>query len=32
MGLRAVSAGLNSVLISGQDLFPVVPDSTLPRF
>ena len=31
-GLHAVALGSNPVLTSGQDLFPVVPDSTLPRF
>ena len=29
---NAVAPGSNPVLITGQDLFPVVPDSTLPRF
>ena len=32
LGLRAVVPGSNLVLTSGQDLFPVVPDSTLSRF
>ena len=32
LGLHAVSRGSNPVLTSGLDLFPVVPDSTLPRF
>ena len=32
LGLDAVAPGSNLVLTSGQDLFPVVPDSTLPRF
>ena len=32
LGLRAVSPGSNLVLTSGLDLFPVVPDSTLPGF
>jgi len=31
-GLHVVASGSNPVLTSGQDLFPVVPDSTLPRF
>ena len=31
LGLHTVAPGSNSVLTSGQDLFPVVPDSTLPR-
>ena len=30
--LHAVALGSNPVLTSGQDLFPVVTDSTLPRF
>ena len=30
--LHAVALGSNPVLTSGLDLFPVVPDSTLPRF
>ena len=29
---HAIAPGLNPVLTSGQDLFPVVPDSTSPRF
>ena len=33
LGLHAAGPpGSNPVLTSGQDLFPVVPDSTLPRF
>lgn len=32
LGLRAVALGSNPILTSGQDLFPVVTDSTLPRF
>ena len=32
LGLHAVASVLNPVITSGQDLFPVVPDSTLPRF
>ena len=32
LGLHPVAPGSNPVLTSGQDLFPVVPDSTLPRF
>ena len=32
LGLHAVSLGANLVLISGQDLFPVVLTSTLPHF
>ena len=32
LGLHAVAPCSNPVLTSGQDLFPVVPDSTLPRF
>ena len=31
LGLHTVAPGSNSVLTSGQDLFPVVPDSTLPQ-
>ena len=31
-GLQAVAPGSNPVPTSGLDLFPVVPDSTLPRF
>ena len=31
LGLHAVALESNPVLKSGQDLFPVVPDSTLPR-
>ena len=31
-GLHAVAPGSSPVLTSGLDLFPVVPDSTLPRF
>ena len=31
-GLRVVVPGSNCVLSSGFDLFPVVPDSTLPLF
>ena len=30
--LHAVALGSNPVLTSGQDLFPVVTDSTLPQF
>ena len=32
LGLHAVASGSNPVQTSGQDLYPVVPDSTLPRF
>ena len=32
LGLHAVAPGPNPVLISGMDLFPVVPNTTLPRF
>ena len=32
LGLHAAGLGSNPVLTSGSDLFPVVPDSTLPRF
>ena len=32
LGLYTVAPGSNPVLTSGLDLFPVVPDSTLPRF
>ena len=32
LGLHAVASGSNPVLTSGQDLYPVVADSTLPRF
>ena len=32
LGLYAVAPGSNPVLTSGLNLFPVVPDSTLPRF
>ena len=32
LGLHAVASGSNPVLTSGQNLYPVVPDSTLPRF
>ena len=32
LGLHAVASGSNPVLTCGQDLFPVVPDSILPRF
>ena len=32
LGLHAVAAGSNLVVSSGLDLFPVVPDSTPPRF
>ena len=32
LGLHAVALGSNPVLLSGLDLFSVVPDSTLPRF
>ena len=32
LGLHAVAPCSVPVLTSGQDLFPVVPDSTLPRF
>ena len=32
LGLHAAAPGSNPVLTSGLDLFPVVPDSTLPRF
>ena len=32
LGLHAVAFASNPVLTSGQDLFPVVTDSTLPRF
>ena len=31
LGLHAVAPGSNPVLTSSQDLFPVVPDSTLTR-
>ena len=31
LGLHAAAPGSNPVLTSGLDLFPVVPDSTLPR-
>ena len=31
LGLHTVALGSNSVLTPGQDLLPVVPDSTLPR-
>ena len=31
LGLHAVAPGSNPILTSGQDLFPVVTDSTLPR-
>ena len=32
LGLHTVVSVLNPVITSGQDLFPVVPDSILPRF
>ena len=32
LGLHVVAQGSNPVLTSGVDLFPVVMDSTLPRF
>ena len=32
LGLHAAAPGSNLVLASALDLFPVVPDSTLPRF
>ena len=32
LGFHAVTPGSNPVLTSGQDSFPVVLDSTLPRF
>ena len=32
LGMHAVAPGSNPVLTSDQDLFAVVPDSTLPRF
>ena len=32
LGLHAAAPGSNPVLTSGLDLFPVVPDSTPPRF
>ena len=32
LGLHVVAPGSNPVLTSGQDLFSVVRDSTLPRF
>ena len=32
LGLLAAAPGSNPVLTSGLDLFPVVPDSTPPRF
>ena len=32
LGLHAAAPGSYPVLTSGLDLFPVVPDSTLPRF
>ena len=32
LGLHAAAPGSNPVITSGLDLFPVVPDSTLPRF
>ena len=32
LALHADEPGSNPVLISGVDLFPVVPDSVLPRF
>ena len=32
LGLHAVAPGSNPILTSGLDLFPDVPDSTLPRF
>ena len=32
LGLHAGAPGSNPVQASGLDLFPVVPDSTLPRF
>ena len=32
LGLHAAAPGSNRALTSGYDLFPVVPDSTLPRF
>ena len=32
LGFHAAAPGSNPVLTSGYDLFPVVPDSTPPRF
>ena len=32
LGLHAAAPGSNPVLTSGLDVFPVVPDSTPPRF
>ena len=32
LGLHEVAPGSNPILTSGLDLFPVVPDSTLPCF
>ena len=32
LGLHVVAPGSNPVLTSGQDLFPIVPYSTLPPF
>ena len=32
LGLHAVPPGPNPILISGSDLFLVVPDSTIPSF
>ena len=32
LGLHAFAPGSNPILTSSQDLFPVVPDSTLLRF
>ena len=32
LGLHRAVPGSNPVLTAGLDLFPVVPDSTLPRF
>ena len=32
LGLHAAAPGSNPVITSGLDLFPVVPDSTLPCF
>ena len=32
LGLHTVAPCSNPVVTSGQDLFPVVPGSTLPRF
>ena len=32
LGLHAAAPGSNPVITSGLDLFPVVPDSTIPCF